>query len=1019
MTDPKIRVSADVSAVQSELQKVQASAAKINQTLSSGQVGIDAKEAKSDLAALESSASKLVKLLDQAKSSGSDLSGVDFASVSESLEEAAKAASTLDQVLSAVGQSSGLSQSVTNSKSIADHIERAVKAQELLGKTGINATRQQAEEAKRQYDKWRKSGARGTSRIKNVEFDDWLAGGWRNYSMDEGEAKRHRDKVLESIGITPGRGESTPQAKRAERTAQMGAAAGALGGMAGSMLGGGGGGLYGAVGSAGGTALGAGAGMAFGGPVGAVIGAFASQLFGGIGRGIDSQIDKITGEGSDLTDLRKMLGSTTVDFDYLRESVRHFSEGLGLSYNEAAKLAKQFEHTAGTVPGKDLGKEVGSAVAFGRGYGMSPEASAQFFANMRHFGISGGEQDNRKLAVNIAEAVSRGGTTAKMDEVLAAIQGFVQNSSRASMTQANAEAYASFMSSMTGLSMPGMKGDVANAMGAMGAADAALRQGGAFGEASKNFSLAAYQRVLPGFSVLDQDFINDQGAFGTIGRAFGRDSAAYKFAESRGDRDKMRQYDEWAAQGGDKSILSLQMQSLDKTFGANTDEFRKSIMSHLGVSAGQASALYQAYQNDRGLGGLQETLKGANVDMSKLNTKQIASLAEVASGDDKSVRNQAFRLLGLKGSDKLSEAESGNLNKAISSNDPDALRKMVIGLTALHDTSKDQGETLRKQQADMSNSLQKLATELIPLTMAIRDGIIEIVRRFSPDSQFVKDQDAAKAKQKAVEGQAAAYDRALDDVKKRIDGFKGSPEDLQKLRDQYNTLVGSRNALDGVPTSSHTMIQPNGEYASPPANTQASARAARRGMKLSDKELAYLAETDRLIGAAPGTSAAQIQVESGNDPDAVSPRGAQGLAQLMPDTKANLEKRLGRKIESRDDQLLAHRMLMQENVQQFGGVNDALRAYNGGWKRQNWLNPETEKYVPTIEATRQRMSQDGVDRKAPAGQTPGLQTASNGRQDVNVNGRFTLYDQNGNQIDQAVVDTRVGPPQPAGTGGRP
>lgn len=873
MTSPSIRVSADVSAVTGELQKVQAAAAKINQTLSSGQVGIDAREAKSDLAALESSASSLSKMLERVRSSGEDLSGVDFGAVTGALEDAAKAATQLDQVLDAVGQSSGMSATVRGAKQTAEHIQRAVKAQEILGRDGVRISRQQAESAKRQFDQWRQSGARGTSRLRNQEFDEWLSGGWRNYSMDEGDARRHRARVLDSVGVrSPQRGGTGGGPGGSPRipgrmTGRLGAAAGALGGMAGSMTGGGDGGMFGAAGSAGGSLIGAGVGMLAGGPLGAVVGMFASRLLGGIGGSLDQGIDRSRGEGGDLTDLRQSVGATKVDFDLLRGSVRYFADGLGLTYNEAAKLARSFAHTANLQDAQSVGREVGSAAGFARGYGMDPSASVNFFATMRHFGLSSGDRDNRKLALQIGEAVQRGGTSAKMDEVLASIQSFVQTSSRQSMTQANAEAYASFMSSMTGLSMPGVKGDPQSAAAAMAAADAAMRQGGAFGEASKNFSLGLWQRQLGGFNALDMDYINEQGAFGSVGRAFGRDSAAYKFAESRGDSAKMAQYDKWSAQGGDTSIMAMQMQALDQQFGGNTDEFRKSIMSHFGVGAGQASALYQAYQNDRGLGSLEESLRAAGVPLDRLNTKQIASLAPLAQAGDGDIRKQAARLLGLGGANALGVADKGSLEQAMSGTDKDALRKKVLELTATYDSAGDQGELMRKQQADMSNAMQELATKLIPLTIAVKDGIIELVRYFSPDSAFVKAQDEERAKLLKKEKDASVLDSQMSSVKRQIDEFKpadpldqqrraqvivqqtklrdealargdkagaaqheavrsateaalraGSPVGKKDLIDRYNGLASQRNAIDGVPGGVRSPLDSGGAETAPSAS---------------------------------------------------------------------------------------------------------------------------------------------------------------------------------------------------------
>lgn len=1090
MTDPKIRVSADVSGVESELQKVQAAAAKINQTLNSGQVGIDAKEAKADLADLQSSASELTKLLDRVKESGEDLAAVDLSAVSDALDDAAKAATALDQVLEAVGQSSGMSATVRNAKAVADNIQRAARAQEVLGREGIKVSRAQAEQAKRAFDQWRQSGARGTSRIRNTEFDDWLSGGWRNYSMDEGESRRHRARVLESVGINPEAGSGGGRAGRgggqsplaAGLMRRAGPVATAIGGIAGSMTGGGDGGLWGSAGNAGGGAVGGLAGFALGGPVGAMIGSMlGSSFLGGIGRSLDSGIERAGQEGADLTDLRKMLGSTTVDFEMLRGSVRHFADGLGLTYNEAAKLARSFAHTAGNADNLDAGREVGSAAGFARGYGMSPDAAVQFFATMRHYGLSGGDKDNRKLALQIGEAVARGGTSAKMDEVLSSIQSFVQNSSRQSLTQANAEAYASFMSSLTGLSMFGMKGDPLAAAGAMGAADASLRQGGAFGEASKNFSLGLYQRMLPGFTGFDQDFINEQGAFGTIGRAFGRDSAAYKLAQSRGDNAKMAQYDQWSSQGGNRTILSLQMEALEKQFGRNTDEFRKSIQGHLGVTAGQASALYQAYQNDSSLGGLGETLSRSGIDVSKLNTKQIAAMAELANGDDSAIKRQATRLMGLKGADALNNGEAGDLKKALEGNDPEALRKVVLNLTALHDTTKDQGELMRKQQADMSNAMQKLATELIPLTMTIKDGIIELVKWAAPESEFVKKQEKEKAKQRADESRAASLEGGMASLKRQIDNFKeadrdengrnyvalhqlkqqrkaaaargdtkavaaydaniasmekairaGSPQGKQDLIDRYNSLAAERNGMQNVPGAAVAPME-GGSGKVPaasggtagsggkegarnarnnnPGNIEYGDFARRHGAIGSDGRFAIF--PDKETGSRAMDALLQVYNRQGlqtvrqivskwappneNDTNTYVNTVAKWMG-VGPDDKLNMD-------DPKVAAALAQAKTRFEGDAKAYKPREDIRREQAAEKHNMKLTPEGKK-VSALDSE--------LDRKAPSGVSPGVQTAFAQRQDIRIDNRVTLLDQNGFERGNSVVQTHVGSPVPQG-----
>lgn len=113
-----------------------------------------------------------------------------------------------------------------------------------------------------------------------------------------------------------------------------------------------------------------------------------------------------------------------------------------------------------------------------------------------------------------------------------------------------------------------------------------------------------------------------------------------------------------------------------------------------------------------------------------------------------------------------------------------------------------------------------------------------------------------------------------------------------------------------------------------------------------------LSQTDKMLGLPDGFSAAQIKVESGGDPNAVSPKGAMGLAQVIPDTLKAVSQRLGRNLDPMNpaDAVLIHREVMRENLQKFGTPDKALMAYNGGWDPARWNNPETQGYVQKVSA---------------------------------------------------------------------
>jgi soluble lytic murein transglycosylase-like protein len=113
---------------------------------------------------------------------------------------------------------------------------------------------------------------------------------------------------------------------------------------------------------------------------------------------------------------------------------------------------------------------------------------------------------------------------------------------------------------------------------------------------------------------------------------------------------------------------------------------------------------------------------------------------------------------------------------------------------------------------------------------------------------------------------------------------------------------------------------------------------------------ALVAAAARREGVPEGLLAAQLQVESGFDPGAVSPAGAQGIAQFMPGTARSL---------GLDDPFDAAKAidaqahLMRDLLRRLGSVPFALAAYNAGPGAVGACGcvpafPETQAYVTRI-----------------------------------------------------------------------
>lgn len=104
-------------------------------------------------------------------------------------------------------------------------------------------------------------------------------------------------------------------------------------------------------------------------------------------------------------------------------------------------------------------------------------------------------------------------------------------------------------------------------------------------------------------------------------------------------------------------------------------------------------------------------------------------------------------------------------------------------------------------------------------------------------------------------------------------------------------------------------------------------------------------------GLSPTLLAAVAQVESGYDPNAVSPAGAQGLMQLMPGTAAGLG------VDPLDpaQAIDGAAQMLSDNLSRFGSLPLALAAYNAGPDAVTRYGgvppyPETQQYVQKVMA---------------------------------------------------------------------
>ncbi len=204
------------------------------------------------------------------------------------------------------------------------------------------------------------------------------------------------------------------------------------------------------------------------------------------------------------------------------------------------------------------------------------------------------------------------------------------------------------------------------------------------------------------------------------------------------------------------------------------------------------------------------------------------------------------------------------------------------------------------------------------------------------------------------------------DVQKLRNEGSANVQNLRNAKEQYTLRQDANNnwvriqtgGFGGVPNGS--LVAPMGAPTQPPPGAQPlptpdvtqTPAGSPSGTPASDME-AKARQAAAVAGVDPDLYASVVKTESNFDPTALSPKGAIGLAQLMPDTA----KALGVADPSDPDQNLAGgaKLLKQLMVKYNGDVPKALAAYNAGEGMVDsgkTLPDETKAYIPKVLAGR-------------------------------------------------------------------
>jgi len=710
--------------------------------------------------------------------------------------------------------------------------------------------------------------------------------------------------------------------------------------------------------------------------------------------------------------LKRQLGDVNVSFDALNKSVQILAQRNHLLYSEAGQLAQQFTKVGNVSERqyKTLADEVGTGVGMSRSFGLDPSQGVGTLATFRGMRVTGNDQDTRRMALLIGETIGKADAFAKSGEVMDALASFATNQTRMSLGGTPMNAYAGYLSAMAGSGIPGL--DVQNSSAILSRVISTLQNGGGAGEASQFFSARIAQRnglnPIAGAIWRENPMASINEAFGpdtAMGKFLGKrgvnvsGGAGGSFYAQTLEQLKSDYKDPFmllnatsrhlgVSHGQAAALLDIapnQMGELQSRLGKFD---LKSLNSESIATMGKL-----LNGNDNTFNNVASELK-SRTGADALTPEERKKLDAAMSGSRDDKINTLMSLVASRGQEQTQGKDIHDSKTALE-NMKTMMASMLIpytqdirtgilwmagdrkmtGSEVLQDIANKESELrIKRIRGDESNSRAN-ADKVFAGQMGglyLNEGNLSdtaknsfIWRRYKEklDAGTATDEDRdlaiANLKWRSPstmlneQGQAelARLEAARDDAKKKA---SDKAEDLLKAeRDRIQVELKSIEAMDRL-TKSMDGSGGKSEDAKIPANyvSTASYSAPSGGGRLSRDPglMAAVADAEREIGAPAGFLWAQMGVESNYNPNARSPAGAMGLAQVMPGTLRNLERRFGRTLNPYDssDSVFIQKEVMRENYGRFGNWDDAARAYNGGWSPQRWGNPETSSYVPKI-----------------------------------------------------------------------
>jgi hypothetical protein len=465
-------------------------------------------------------------------------------------------------------------------------------------------------------------------------------------------------------------------------------------------------GSYAARGAAeGGGGFGGAAGFIRGGLIGAA--AYGAYKIGSaVSEGVDMSKDRA--QGADV--LKRQMGDIGVSFDRLKAYADRLADGLGVNSNEFIKLESSLQKLSRTVESPEsLGSATALGVGISRSYGLDSGAGGNFLGGMRNIDP---KQNNRELALILADTIARSGMNARADEVMQAILSFTAATTRMSLSPGNVAAFGNAYGGLLSTHLPGMTPDTAQGL-LMQANSGVMNMGAGAGEAGRAFMLSAFNRH-GALNPIQAQALAERGLFGKRGSGFDAISqfvGAGNMGGLSGGSD-VTNFDAIKQQlgrlGGSKW---MQLEGAQRLFGVQ--------------SLSQAAALMNL--NGAQGSGLMGLMNSNNIDINKINGSGISRLGAIgAAGTNQSQLSAIFE--DMKKSGSLSQSEIGAVSTAEKAS-PAQFRDALVKVAAMKGQSDDQGTEIRNQTAALEDIKINTGDKLLTPLIAMSDTIVAAAGR--------------------------------------------------------------------------------------------------------------------------------------------------------------------------------------------------------------------------------------------------------------------------------------------------